>query len=222
MLFQVHFTAVKGQRRRVQGIIVALGRAELYLGKIGHISSTDIALHNGLRGTTAIADTVDQHQLILGIGLFQSLFRAEQRLGTGNGVVVALQGHMYRHFTAINTRPATELITAAEDLFPVNPDAEIGAVLVGRIVDLHLSPALFKKQLDRLYQEDVTDAGVLTYGFQLDPAAQNPFAAHYNGSEKCCLFVSPYSVNFNALNEYGTAGNDGALKAAQYLLEMEQ
>ena len=69
------------------------------------------------------------------------------------------------------------------------------------------------------YVETVADAGVLTYGFAIAPGDHTPFTNYYTGTEKCYLFISPRSVNFDALNENGSAGNDAGLKAAQYLLE---
>ncbi len=94
---------------------------------------------------------------------------------------------------------------------------------VGQAVFVRLTDELIEQfPSAALYQEDVADAGVLTYGFQIDCTGHSPFAAHYSGRENCYLFVSPQSVNFDTLNENGRAGNDGALKAAQYLLEMTQ
>lgn len=69
----------------------------------------------------------------------------------------------------------------------------------------------------RTYTE-MTEAGLLTYGFTVP--RESHFSRYYTGSEPCYLFVSPYSVNFDTLNEAGSPGNDGALKAAQYLLEI--
>lgn len=92
---------------------------------------------------------------------------------------------------------------------------------VGQAVFVRLTDELLKQFPDaKLYQEDVMDAGTLTYGFRI--AANTRFAAHYSGDQTCYLFVSPRSENFNTLNENGRAGNDSALKAAQYLLEMTQ
>lgn len=71
-----------------------------------------------------------------------------------------------------------------------------------------------------LYQEDVADAGILTYAFRLEKNSR--FGAHYTGSEPCYLFISPQSKNFDTLNENGRAGNDAALRLAQYLLEIIQ
>lgn len=69
------------------------------------------------------------------------------------------------------------------------------------------------------YTEEVEDGGTLAFGLVLyDGTAENTFSACYTGSQTCYLFISPYSVNFDTLNENGTAGNDAALKAAQYLL----
>lgn len=91
---------------------------------------------------------------------------------------------------------------------------------VGQAVFVRLTEELLQQFPNAdLYREDVADAGILTYGFRLSPAARTPFTAHYTGQETCYLFVSPQSVNFNTLNETGRAGNDGALQAAQYLLE---
>lgn len=71
----------------------------------------------------------------------------------------------------------------------------------------------------RLYTEQTEDAGALAFGFVLyDGQGESPFARCYTGSQNCYLFISPYSENFDGLNESGAAGNDAALKAAQYLM----
>ena len=91
---------------------------------------------------------------------------------------------------------------------------------VGQAVFVRLTDALLKQFPQAVYyQEDVEDAGILTYGFCISPTEHTPFTDCYSGTQRCYLFVSPRSVNFDTLNENGRAGNDGALKAAQYLLE---
>lgn len=69
------------------------------------------------------------------------------------------------------------------------------------------------------YTETIPEGDELVYGLWIPDNAR--FSGFYTGSARCCLFVSPYSVNFDTLNETGTAGQDGALKCAQYLLECE-
>lgn len=92
---------------------------------------------------------------------------------------------------------------------------------VGQAVFVRLTDELLKQFPDaKLYQEDVPDAGILTYALQFQAGTR--FAEYYTGDQTCYLFVSPRSENFDTLNENGRAGNDGALKAAQYLLEMTQ
>ena len=44
------------------------------------------------------------------------------------------------------------------------------------------------------------------------------FSDYYEGENRCYLFASPESVNFDTLNGEGESGNDAALKTAQYLL----
>lgn len=93
---------------------------------------------------------------------------------------------------------------------------------VGQAVFVRLTDALLEQFPQGIfYQENVADAGILTYGFVISPADHTPFADCYTGTENCFLFISPRSVNFDALNENGRAGNDGGLKAAQYLLEKQ-
>ena len=90
---------------------------------------------------------------------------------------------------------------------------------VGQAVFVRLTDSLLEQFPGaELYQEDVIDAGILTYGFRI--AANTRFAAHYSGDQTCYLFVSPRSENFDTLNENGRAGNDAALRTAQYLLEI--
>ena len=92
---------------------------------------------------------------------------------------------------------------------------------VGQAVFVRLTDSLLE-QLPHTaaYQEAVSDAGILTYGFQITPAGKTRFNACYSGSQCCYLFISPRSVNFDTLNENGRPGNDGGLKAVQYLLEI--
>ena len=91
---------------------------------------------------------------------------------------------------------------------------------VGQAVFVRLTDALLKQFLNGIYyQENVEDAGILTYGFVISPTDQTPLTDCYSGTENCYLFISPRSVNFDTLNENGRAGNDAGLKAAQYLLE---
>lgn len=90
---------------------------------------------------------------------------------------------------------------------------------VGQAVFVRLTDSMLSQFPDAtLYQEDVSDAGILTYGFQLH--ADTRFAKHYASDQTCYLFISPWSENFDALNENGRAGNDAALRTAQYLLEI--
>lgn len=92
---------------------------------------------------------------------------------------------------------------------------------VGQAVFVRLTDALIAQFPEAaLYQEDVADAGILTYGFAIEKRAR--FGAYYTGSEPCYLFVSPRSENFDTLNENGRAGNDAALRLAQYLLEITE
>ena len=91
----------------------------------------------------------------------------------------------------------------------------------GQAVFVRLTDGLLQQFPNaQLYQENVEDAGILTYGFLLHTGTR--FAEYYAGKQTCCLFISPRSENFDTLNENGRAGNDGALKAVQYLLEMTQ
>lgn len=91
---------------------------------------------------------------------------------------------------------------------------------VGQAVFVRLTDALLAQfPYGVYYQENVEEAGILTYGFTISPADSTPFTDCYVGDENCYLFISPRSVNFDTLNENGRAGNDGGLKAAQYLLE---
>lgn len=70
------------------------------------------------------------------------------------------------------------------------------------------------------YTEEIEDGSTLTFGLVVyDGTGNNRFSACYQGDQRCLLFISPYSENFNALNENGVTGNDAALKAVQYLLE---
>lgn len=90
---------------------------------------------------------------------------------------------------------------------------------VGQAVFVRLTDGLLQQFPNaKLYQENVEDAGILTYGFL--PEAGSRFAAHYTGKQPCYLLISPRSENFDTLNENGRAGNDAALRAAQYLLEI--
>ncbi len=94
---------------------------------------------------------------------------------------------------------------------------------VGQAVFVRLTESLLAQFPEAAYyQEDVADAGVLTYGFSIAPGSNLHLAKYYTGTEQCYLFISPRSVNFDTLNENGSAGNDGALKAVQYLLEKKQ
>lgn len=71
------------------------------------------------------------------------------------------------------------------------------------------------------YEEFIEDGTSLPFGLTLfDGTQQNRFAGCYADNQACYLFISPYSVNFNTLNEAGKAGDDAALQAVLYLLEM--
>ena len=52
-------------------------------------------------------------------------------------------------------------------------------------------------------------------GFVLETGANTGFSAHYTGIHTCYLFFSPESVNCSM-----ESGNDAALQAAKYLLEI--
>ena len=94
---------------------------------------------------------------------------------------------------------------------------------VGQAVFVRLTDALVEQFPEAVrYEEEVSGVGVLTYGFSSAPVDSTALAACRTGTEHCFLFISPRSVNFDTLNENGRAGNDGALKAAQYLLEKKQ
>lgn len=94
---------------------------------------------------------------------------------------------------------------------------------VGQAVFVRLTQELLRQFPDCVYyREAVADVGVLTYGFTISPESSAPFAQCYTGTQNCYLFVSPRSENFDTLNENGRSGNDGALKAAQYLLEKSE
>lgn len=68
------------------------------------------------------------------------------------------------------------------------------------------------------YYEEA-DGYTLIFGYVLyDTQQQNIFSEHYSGENRCYLFVSPESVNFDTLNGEGEPGNDAALKVAQYLM----
>lgn len=91
---------------------------------------------------------------------------------------------------------------------------------IGQSVFSPLNPELQKQFPEASQYTENTDAKALPYGFILDPAVRTNFSACYTGTEKCYLFLSPESVNFDTYNSLGTAGHDGALRAAQYLLEI--
>lgn len=89
---------------------------------------------------------------------------------------------------------------------------------IGQNIFVRLTEPLIAQFPHAQTYTEMTEAGVLTYGFAIP--GESRFCRYYTGGETCYLFVSPYSVNFNALNETGSPGNDSALKAAQYLLEI--
>ena len=66
------------------------------------------------------------------------------------------------------------------------------------------------------YQESV-EGGTLCFGLKAQDSSR--LHRYYTGQDTLLLFMSPYSVNFNGLNEYGNPGYDAALKALQHLLE---
>lgn len=71
----------------------------------------------------------------------------------------------------------------------------------------------------KTYTEPV-EGGTLPFGLVLyDGSHQNNFSAFCAGAECCYLFFSPYSVNFDGLNEYGQAGNDAGIATVQLFLE---
>lgn len=74
-----------------------------------------------------------------------------------------------------------------------------------------------------VYTEQVENGIALVFGFVLyDGETENNFSAYYSGGEKCYVFCSPDSVNFDTLNENGASGNDCAIQTLHYLLEMTQ
>lgn len=91
---------------------------------------------------------------------------------------------------------------------------------IGQRVFSVLTPELAKQFPEAVLYTENTDTETLPYGFILDPSVKTGFSACYTGTEKCYLFFSPESVNLDTCNGKGAAGHDGALQAAQYLLEI--
>lgn len=92
---------------------------------------------------------------------------------------------------------------------------------MGQNVFASLSDELISHFPDTPLYTENTEVGPLTYGLILfDGTSANRFSACYSGKETCYLFISPKSENFDTLNQNGEAGNDAALKTAQYLLEL--
>lgn len=91
---------------------------------------------------------------------------------------------------------------------------------IGQAVFVRLLPELTEQLPNALpYREQAEDT-LLTFGYVLyDGQGENRFSQSYYGKEKCYAFISPESVNFDTLNEKGSAGDDAALKALQYLME---
>ena len=93
---------------------------------------------------------------------------------------------------------------------------------VGQSIFARLTDGMLARFPDTpVYTEQVEDQVTLSFGFVLGNT-NNHFSACYSGSDPCYVFCSPDSVNFDTLNENGKPGNDGALQALQYLLEMTQ
>lgn len=69
------------------------------------------------------------------------------------------------------------------------------------------------------YTEDAGEGEMLPVGMILDPGVKTRFSACYTGDQRCYLFFSPESVNFDTRNGNGNPGNDAALQATYYLLE---
>lgn len=102
-----------------------------------------------------------------------------------------------------------DILIFTERYMPEN----IGQDVFVRLTD----PLLAQFPGESPYTEVIPEGDILTYGLWVSPGAR--FVNFYTGTENCCLFISPYSVNFDTLNETGTAGQNAALKCAQYLLE---
>lgn len=65
------------------------------------------------------------------------------------------------------------------------------------------------------YYEEI-DGHKLIFGFIAGD--ESLLSDYYTGENRCYLFASPESVNFDTLYGDGEPGNDAALKTAQYLL----
>lgn len=93
---------------------------------------------------------------------------------------------------------------------------------VGQSIFARLTDGMIARFPDTaLYTEQIDEHIALVFGFVLyDSKTENHFSACYSGSDKCYVFCSPDSVNFDTLNEKGKPGDDAALQALQYLLEM--
>lgn len=90
---------------------------------------------------------------------------------------------------------------------------------VGQTVFARLTEALLAQFPDAAAYTEQTESGTLPFGLTLyDGTAQTNFSACYAGTECCYVFFSPYSVNFDGLNEYN-AGSSTGLKTVQFLLE---
>lgn len=72
-------------------------------------------------------------------------------------------------------------------------------------------------QIPAEHYTELVESDLLVYGFRAD--SHSRLAGFYRGTDCCYVFVSPYSVNFDTLNETGKAGDDAALMALKYLLE---
>lgn len=69
------------------------------------------------------------------------------------------------------------------------------------------------------YYENI-DGQDLPFGYVLpDDSTDSVFSRYYNGDEKCYLFISPRSVNFDQINGEGEKGDDFGLKVLFALLE---
>lgn len=102
-----------------------------------------------------------------------------------------------------------DILIFAESCMPKN---------IGQDVFVRLTEPLLAQFPDEApYTEVIPEGDCLSYGLWISPDAR--FMEYYAGTDRCCLFVSPYSVNFDTLNETGTVGQNAALKCAQYLLE---
>lgn len=69
------------------------------------------------------------------------------------------------------------------------------------------------------YYEHINETDI-PFGFIVaDEGLENLFTRFYSGGERCCMFMSPRSVNLGGINGEGEEGDDYALKMLCALLE---